>query len=151
MILYSILTLPLDMLYLTRDIWHRHLICYTWHLIHDTWYLTPVLDMLYLIPDPRPDTWHLRSDTGTRHVITWHLIPDTWCLTPVLDMLSLDTWHLIYGTWQLTCYHLILDTCFHMVLVHLTWCCDTWLDYYYTCITMSIHDYHFYRDLTWLL
>jgi len=31
-------------------------------------------------------------------------------------------------TWQLTCYHLILDICYHLVQIHLTWCCDTWLD-----------------------
>ena len=69
--------------------WHRHLICYTWHLISGTWYLTPTL-ICY--------TWHLISDTGTWHIITWHLIPDTWYMT-------LDNWHTIT---HLTCYHLIL-------------------------------------------
>jgi len=110
---------------LTLESWHRHLTCYTGHLISDTWYLTPVLDMLYLIPDP----WYLISDTGTWHVITWHLIPDTWYMT-------LGNWHVIT--------YLI---CFHMVLAHLTWYCDTWLGYYYTCIILHIHDYHFYGDL----
>ena len=90
--------------------------------IPDTWYLTSVLDMLsldtwsmtleiwhryltcyHLTPDP----WHLISDTGTWYVITWHLIPDTWYMT-------LDNWYAIT--------HL---TCFHTVLVHLTWCCNT--------------------------
>jgi len=85
--------------------------------------------MLYLTPD----SWHLISDTGTWHVITWHLIPDTWYMI-------LDNWYAIT--------HLIY---FHMALVHLTWCCDTWLGYYYTCIIFSIHDYHFYGDLAWLL
>ena len=72
-------------------------------------------------------TKHLISDTGTCHAIL-----DTWYLTLVLDMLSL-TWHAIT---RLTCYHL--------VLVHLTWYCGT-------CIILHIHAYHFYGDLTWLL
>jgi len=107
----------------------------TWpddYLIYDvvTLYSTHLtLICLYLTLDP----WHLISDTGTWYVITWHLIPDTWYMT-------FDNWHAIT--------HL---TCFHMALVHLTWCCDTWLDYYYTCIIMAIHDYHFYGDLAWLL
>ena len=75
-------------------------------MIPDTWYLTLVLDMLYLTPD----SWHLIFDTGIWHVITWHLTLDTWHMT-------LDNWHAI-----------IYLTCFHMVPVHLTWCCDTWLD-----------------------
>jgi len=114
------------MLYLTPDSWHG--------------YLTPVLDMLYLTPD----LWHMISDTST-----WHVILDSWSLT-------LDIWH-----WYLICYtrhrHLIYDiwhlTCFHMVLVHLTWYWDTWLDTIVldTCIILYIHDYHFYGDLAWLL
>ena len=66
---------------------------------------------------------------------TWHLTPDTWYMT-------LDNWHVIT--------YLI---CFHMVLVHLTWCCDTWLDTITPdiCITLHIHDYYFYGDLSWLL
>ena len=74
------LTPVLAMLYLTLDIWHRYLSCYTWplisdtgtcHAIFDTWYPTPVLVMLYLTLDIRhryltcyhsPDmlshTWH---------------------------------------------------------------------------------------------
>jgi len=53
----------LTMLYLTLDIWHWYLPCYTWHLIYDTgtchaildiWYLTPILAMLYLTLD----IWH---------------------------------------------------------------------------------------------
>jgi len=141
-----------------------------WLLIPDTWYLTLVLDMLtldtwYLTLDIwhqyltcyhlTPDTWHLISDTGIWHVDTWHLILDTWYLIPVLDMLSLDTntWHLIYDTWQLTCYHLIIDICYHLVLAYLTWNCDIWLNTIIpgTCITLHIHDYHFYGDLAWLL
>ena len=116
--------------------WHRYvnyltLICYAWHLIPDTWYLTSVLNMFYLIPD----LWHLISDTGTWHIITWHLIPDIWYMT-------LDDWHAIT--------HL---TCFHIVLVHLTWYCDTWLDTITpdACITLHIRDYHFYGELAWLL
>jgi len=97
------------------------LTCYTWHLITDTWYLTPVLDMLYLTPD----LWHLIYDTGT-----WHVILDTWYLTPVLD-----TWHLIYDTWRLTCYH-SLDMLSHgtstldLILWHLTGYYYTWHLYY---------------------
>jgi len=103
----------LDTWYRTLDIWHRYLICY---------YLTL-------------DTWHLIS-AGTWHVITWHLIPDTWCLTPVLDMLSLDTWHML-----------------SLVLTHLTWYCDTWLDTITPdiCVTLHIHDYHFYGDLDMII
>ena len=140
------------------------LICYTWHLISDTWYLTPALDMLYLTPDFwhlisdtgtdmllfdtwyltldiwhryltcyhwTPDTWHMISGTGTWHVITWHLIPDAWYMT-------LDNWHAIT--------HL---TCYHLVLVHMTWYCNTWQDTITpdTCITLHVHDYHFYGGL----
>jgi len=74
-------------------------------------------------------------------LITWHLMPGT------------DTWHLLSDTWRLTCYHLILDICYHLVLIHLTWCCDTWLEIITldTCITLSIHEYRLYGDLTWLL
>jgi len=131
---------------MTLDIWHRYLICYTWHLIHDTWYLTPVLDILsldtwYLTLDIwhrylicyhlTPDTWHLISDTGTWHVITWHLTPDTWCLTLVLDMLSLDTWCLTLDIWHryLTCYtwHLILDTWYLTLVLDMIYLTpDTW-------------------------
>jgi len=131
------------------DTWylHRYLPCYIWHMISDTgtchaifdtWYLTPVLTMLYLTLDIRHRyltcyTWHLISDIGTWHVITWHLIPDTWYMI-------LDNWHAIT--------HL---TCFHLILVHLTWYYDTWLvtitpD---TCITW--HIMIIYRDLAWLL
>jgi len=89
--------------YLTVDIWHQYLPCYTWqlisdtgtcHAILDTWYLTLVLDILSL------DTWYL------------HLIYNTWRLTCYhsLDMLSHGTstldlilWHLTgyYYTWHL--------------------------------------------------
>ena len=100
--LYSVFTPTLDMLYLTRDIWHRHLTCYTWHVISDTdtrhvildtWYQTPVLNMLYLTPDP----WHLISDTDT-----WYVILDTW------------SWHLIHDTIHAST-HLAR---FHIVQVH---------------------------------
>ena len=116
--------------------------------------------MLYLIPNPR----HLISDTGICHVI---LI--TWYLTPVLVMLclSLDIWHRYLPCYA---YHLIsnTDTC-HAIL-------DTWyltpalnmlspginsldlilwhLTGYYTpdtCISLHIHDYHFYGDLIIIL
>ena len=94
-------------------------------MIPDTWYLTPVLDMLSL------DTWYLTLDI-------WH-----WYLTCY-------TWHLIYDTWQLTCYHL---TCFHMVLVYLTWCCDSWPDYYYIwhLLYFAYSWLSLYADLAWLL
>jgi len=137
------LTLALDMLFLTPNIWHLIFdtgtwYVYTWHLISDTWYLTPALDMYIL------DTWYMTYDIWHWYVIcyTWHLIHDTWYLTPVLDMLYLthDLWYLISdtGTW-----HVILDT----------WYCNTWLDTMTpdTCTALHIHDYHFYRDLAWLL
>ena len=113
----------------------------TCHAILNTWYLTPILAMLYLTLDIWHRClscyiWHLISDTGTCHVIL-----DPWYPTLVLDMLSL-TWHAIT--------HL---TCYHLILVHLTWYCDTWLVTVIpgTCIILNIHDYHFYRDLAWLL
>ena len=64
-------------------------------------------------------TYHLISDTGTYHII-------------------LDGWRAIT--------HL---TCYPLVLVYLTWYCDTWLDTIIpdTCITWHIHDYHFYGDM----
>ena len=92
--------------YLTLICIHRYLPCYTYYLI---------------------------SDTGTCHVI---LI--TWYLTPVLVMLylSLNIWHRYLPCYT---YHLIsdTDTCHatlrhltycHLVPIHLTWYCDTWLD-----------------------
>jgi len=123
--------------------WHIYtwyLACYIWHMIHtilNTWYLIPVLAMLYLLLD----IWYrylpcyayyLIPDTGTCHVIF-----DIWYPTPVLAMLylPLDMWHW-YLLWHLTCYHL--------VLVYLIWCCDT-------CISLHIHDYHFYGDLIIIL
>jgi len=116
----------LDTWSLTLDIWH-------WDL---TWY--------YLAPD----TWHLISDTGTWYAITWHLIP-------VLDMLSLDTWYLTPDIWHLIIgsYHLILDICYHLVLTHLTWYCNTWLNTITpdTCNTLHIHDYHFNGDLDMII
>ena len=102
--------------------------CYVtgWYLIFDIVTLTDILV-----------TWPWYICTGTCHAI---LI--TWYLTPVLAMLhlSLDIWHR-YLPWSLTCYHL--------VLVYLTWYCDTWLDIITpdTCISLHIHDYHFYGDL----
>ena len=127
--------LLLDTCYLTLDIRYRYLPCYTWHVISDTdtghvilntWYRTLALDMLYLTPDP------------------WHLI-----LTPVLDMLYLT---LDPGSWYMTHANTHL-TRFHIVVVHLTWYCDTWLVIVIpgTCIILHIHDYHFYGELAWLL
>ena len=87
-------------------------------------------------------TWH-------RYVNTWHLIHDTWYLTP-------DTWYAITWYWVFDKYtwysHLILDMLslgtdtLDLMLWHLT-------GYYHTdtCITLPIHDYRLYRDLTWLL
>jgi len=133
--------------HLILDIWHWHLTCYTWHLILDTWYLTLALDMLYLTPD----TWHLISDTGTWYVIldTWSTTLDIWHRYLTCYHLTPDTWHLIYDTWQMTCYHL-LD-----MLSHGTSTLDLILWHRLvivipdTCITLHIHDYHFYRDLAW--
>ena len=88
--------------------------------------------------------WHMIPDTGTCHAIF-----DMWYPTPVLAMLHLlfNIWYryLPCCTWRLTCYHL--------ALVYLTWYCDTWPDTITldTCISLHIHDYHFYGDLAWLL
>ena len=67
-LLSSFHTYILTCYYLTLDIWHRYLTCYTWHLIPDTWYLPPVLDILSL------DTWYLTPDI-------WHLTIDMLLLT----------------------------------------------------------------------
>jgi len=66
--------------------WHWYV--YTWQLIPDTWYLTPVLDMLSLN--------------------TWYLTPNIWYLT--IDMLSLGMKHLTWccDTWLDT---ITPDTC----------------------------------------
>ena len=89
-----------------------------------------------------PNIWCCNSvfnshDTDMLIIWHWYVILDTWSLK--LDIwhryltcyqLTLDTWHLISDTWQLTCYHLIPDICYRLVMTHLTWCCDTWLDTY---------------------
>ena len=126
------------MLYSVRvNIWcctlssHRHLTCYIWHVISDTdtghvildtWYRTPALDMLYYTWLLIHDTW---SCTGT-----WYVILATW------------SWHLIYDMIHASIY---LPR-FHMVQVHWP---DTIIPD--TCIIWHIHDYHFYGDLAWLL
>ena len=117
----------------------------TYHAIFNTWYLTPVLAMLYLIHDIWHRylpcyTWHLISDTGACHAIL-----DTWYLTPVLAMLYLtfDIWH---GTCHvilapdirhrhLTCYHSLNmlspgTSTLDLILWHLTCYCHTWHLYY---------------------
>jgi len=91
--------------------------------------------------------YYLISDTGTCHAI---LI--IWYLIHVLAMLYLlrDIWHwylpcytyrMLPDTWCNNIWHL---TCYHPVLVHLTWYCGIY-------IILHIHDYYFYGDLTWLL
>ena len=106
------------------SVFTRHLTCYTWcmiygtgtwyiiYLIHGTWYLTPTLDMLYLIPDPR----HLILDIGTWYMSYLSLDPDPRYIThanPYLiyfhvvqvhrpDILTLDRTlspliHVLYG------------------------------------------------------
>jgi len=172
-------TTVLAMLYLTHDTGHRYLPRYIWHMIPDTgtchailatwyrtpvlamlylptWYRTPVLAMLYLTHDTGHRylpcyIWHMISDTGTCHAIF-----DTWYRTSVLAMLclTLDIWHRF-----LTCYtcHLIYDTgTWHMLspspstLDLILW---PLIGYYYTWYLYyrAYYDYHFYRDLAWLL
>jgi len=77
------LTLNLDLLYLTYDLWHQHtvfiLVLGMLHLIYDLWYwhsvFTPALGMLHLIYDIWHwyfpcYIWHMISDTGICHI--WH-------------------------------------------------------------------------------
>jgi len=84
------------------------------YLTLDTWYLTPILDMLSL------GTWYLISDTGTWHVIldTWYLTLDIWhrYLTCYHLHLIPDTWYMTLDNWHAITYL----TCYHLVLVHLT-------------------------------
>ena len=97
------------------------LTCYTWHMIYDTsichaildtWYMTPVLAMLYLTFDIWHRylpcyTWNLISDTGTWHVITWPdiVIPD-WILLYLTSVLPSILLINFMGTltWLLYCY-----------------------------------------------
>jgi len=128
------------MLYLMHDLWHRHLIYYIWYLIHGTWYLTPALDMLYLIPDPR----HLILDTGTwytsylsldpdprymthanPYLICFHVVQVHWPDIVTLDRTLAPPIPVLYsifmtitftGTWLLYCYqtfgtHVLLNSC----------------------------------------
>jgi len=76
------------------------------------------------------DTWSLTLNIWHWYLTCYHLTPDTW--------------HLISDTWRLT---------YAITWYWYTWCCDTWLDIITldTCITLPIHDYHFYGNLTWLL
>ena len=91
--LYSVFSPALDMLHLTPDLWHVISDTDTLHVILDTWYLTPTLDMLYLTHQHLICyTWHLIHDTWYLHRFltchTWYLI-----LTPnIWHMLTL-TWH----------------------------------------------------------
>ena len=123
-----------------HSVFIRHLTCYTWHVTSDTdtwhvildiWFMTPALSIYTGIRYLQaldmlyliPDPQHLILDTGT-----WYVILDTWSWHPVYNMLSCGT-------------------------STLTWYCDTWPDIITldTCIILHIHDYHFYRDLAWLL
>ena len=137
--------LTLTCYYLTLDTWHLisdtgiwHV--YAWPLILYTWYLTLVLDLLYLTPD----TWHGTSlyeliydvDIDMLLLDTWYLALDIWhryltCICLTLDTshlisdtgtchVILDTWYLTLDIWHryLTCYHLTPDT-WHLIY-------DTW-------------------------
>ena len=89
--------------------------------------------------------YHLISDTGTCHAFHLISIPVFVMLHLLLDIwyryLPCYTYRLLPNTWYNNIWHL---TCYHPVLVHLTW-------YYGTCIILHIHDYYFYGDLAWLL
>ena len=95
MVLYSVFTRHLTcytwyMIYDTGTRYlHWHLIYYIWYLIHGTRYLTPALDMLYLIPDPR----HLILDTGTWYMS--YLSPDP------------DPRYMTHANAHLTCFHVV--------------------------------------------
>ena len=119
-------------------------------LLFSTWYIVIRVNIwCYNSVFNTPDTWHLISDTDTWHVFTWHLMSDTSTWHVITWYLIPDTWYMTLVNWHAITYL----TCFHMTLVHLTWCCDTWLDTIIpgTCITLHIYDYHFYEDLAWLL
>ena len=96
----------------------------TWHMML-TWYRTPTLICYTWHQHLICYIWLMISDTGTWHVIldTWYLSHDIWHRYLTCHNLTPDTWLLLYNTWRLTCYHSL-----HMVLVHLTWYCDTWLE-----------------------
>jgi len=128
------------------------------HAILNTWYLTPVLAMLYLTHDTWRRylpcyIWHMVSDTDTCHAIF-----NTWYLTPVLAMIYLThdiwhrylpcyTWHLIYDTG--TC-HAIFDTWYLtpvLAMLYLTH--DIWHRYLPCCIWHMISDTGTWHVITW--
>jgi len=77
-------------------IWHRYFPCYIWHMvpnidtyhaIFDTWYMTPVFDMLYLPPDIY-NTWYLTPDTWHLYILVYSwLLCDQTSGTPVSPVL----------------------------------------------------------------
>ena len=89
----------------------------------------------------------LDIDTSTCYaiLIIWYLIAVLAMLYLLLDIwhryLPYYTYRLLPDTWYNNIWHL---TCYHPILVHLTWYCGT-------CIILHIHDYYFYGDLAWLL
>ena len=124
-----------------KCLYRSHVPCYVtgWYLIFDVvtltdilvtwpWYYTPVLAMLHL----SLDIWHQYLPCYTRH-----LISDTGTYHAILD-----GWHAIT--------HL---TCYHLVPIHLTRYCDTWLVTVLPgiCIILHIYDSHFYGDLIIIL
>ena len=112
---------------------------------------TPTLSMLHLIYDLWLDTRYLHwCSIFALALDIWNLSHDTWYLDTC-------TWYMLYLTYDtrhryLPCYIWRL-TYYHLALVYLTWYCDTWPDTITldTCISLHIHDYHFYGDLKWLL
>ena len=160
------LTSILTMLYLTHDIRHRYLSCYTYYLISDTgichtilntWYRYLHRHMIYntdtchAIPDP--DIWHRYLPCYIWHMIpntdTCHAIFDTWYLTPVLAMLYLthDIWHryLLCYTWPW--YMTPVLAMLNLTLIYNTGTCH---DTPGTYIIWHIHDFYVTRQLALL-
>ena len=146
-ICHAILDPVFPMLYLTQYlpcyIWHRYLPCCTWPVTSDTGtqYLHPVLGIYtgieYLHRHLACYTCYIIYDSSTRYLHQHSIYrPGTWLC---------HTWHqtLIPGIWYAFMWYKYLDLTSWLLTGH----------YHprYLCIMWHIHDYHFYRDLTWLL
>ena len=116
------LTPVLVMLYLSLNIWHRYLSCYTYHLISDTGTCHAILIIWYRYRYMPYYTYYLISDTGTCHaiLIACYLTPDII----TLDMLSPGT-----GTLDPIC-----DTC---IILHIH-------DYYFWDLAWLLYCYQIF-------
>ena len=88
----------------------------TWHVIHNTRHLTPVLDMSYLIPDP--DTWYMIH--ASTHLARFHVVHGPDIVTP--DRILLPLIHVLYGIFMTITFTGTWHDCYivtrHLVLLN---------------------------------